>query len=61
MADKRGRVKRDEVKKDGFEVPGTEFVDYVYSTGKDKNKVELKVFNPELHNENQILKKKYEL
>lgn len=41
-------------------MPGTEYVDYVYASGSSKNKIELKVFNPDLHIENQLLKKKYE-
>lgn len=32
----------------------------MYTTGNSKNKVELKIFNPEQHIENQLLKKKYE-
>ena len=36
-------------------------MDYVYSGGNSKNKVELKIFNPEQHVENQVLKKQYEV
>lgn len=57
--DKRGKSKRQDRKKNQFEIPDAEYVDYVYATGNTKAKVELKVFNPELHIENRILKKKY--
>ena len=60
LTEKRGRVKKQDRKNNEFEIPDAEYVDYVYTTGNTKAKVELKVFNPQLHIENQILKKKYE-
>lgn len=40
-------------------MPELDYVDYVYA-GSSKNKVELKIFNPELHEENYLLKARYE-
>lgn len=56
--ERRGKAKQLD-KKDRFEIPNAEHVDYVYATGNSKARVELKVFNPELHGENIVLKKKY--
>ncbi len=46
-------------KKERAEPPELDYVDYVYA-GSSKNKVELKIFNPELHVENYELKLRYE-
>lgn len=46
------KVERDRPgKKERAEPPELDYVDYVYA-GSSKNKVELKIFNPELHIEN---------
>jgi hypothetical protein len=46
------------VKKEKNELPEYDYVDYVYA-GSSKAKAELKIFNPELHNENHLLRQKY--
>ena len=58
-AERKGKNKREDNKNDKFEYPDADYVDYVYSTGGNKNKVELKIFNPEQHIENQLLRSKY--
>lgn len=51
--DRKGKLKRDDSKKDRPDNCDLEYVDYVYA-GVTKNKVELKIFNPELHETNYI-------
>jgi hypothetical protein len=56
----RGKSDREKPsKKERSEPPELDYVDYVYA-GSSKNKVELKIFNPELHIENYELKLRYE-
>lgn len=58
--DRKSKSKKEGLKRDKLELPDADYVDYVYATGSSKNKVELKIFNPDLHIENQHLKKRYE-
>lgn len=59
--ERRGKAEKDKPfgKKEKHEAPELDYVDYVYA-GSSKNKVELKIFNPELHEENYLLKARYE-
>ncbi len=49
MVDRKRKGRKDDSKRDNFEIPDADYVDYVYSTGGSKNKIELKIFNPDQH------------